>query len=522
MQGSGTSGSPITIQLDTGTALQSPAETAFINGNGKSHFIITGTKQCGWINLSTVSCTESIGNTLNGYSGKACPGGTCAYQVNTQAINGFVSDLEVRNLLIGPVYIHGDTSDITFTTPGPKCIDFTSGTSTNANWNFHNLIMHDAAWCLNGGGNNVTIANAEIYNVDHGLGMGMFTDTATTWTGTNFHDNYIHDQGVWDQGNNGFHHDGIHLFASCGSVQEICPNTMISGPNIYNNVFGGNYGGNYNAQVFLEGNINGANLFNNVSVATTTVPGGQLANGFTNGSGQNLNVFNNTVLGYVGNTTNSSYKVCGIYLWSNILFENNACMDFSAVSIGQYNSYPNGQFAPCPYASPQGTVNCVTTTYTIKSNAYLMVGAGHGANTFGACPSGATSSSQCNEGLNFTAADFATFRSITGSTGDIFCDQTDPAGNWINATTGAELTGGSHLCTAGGTTYNQSPTIGAGLNLTSLCTSLGIPGNPCLKDIAGNNRPSSGAWDIGAYNSGTTTSTTQTPFPPTSLTVAAH
>lgn len=499
-QGSGTSGHPVTIQLELNASLQSPGETTFINGNGQSYFVITGSTTCGWINLASVSCTGSIYNTLDGYSGQTCPGGPCSNQVQTQAINGFASNLEVRNLLIGPIYIHGNTSDLTFTSPGPKCIDFTNGSTTNPNWNFHNLTMHDAAWCLNGGGNGVTLANSEIYNIDHGMGMGVQSDTAVTNTPVTVHDNYIHDQGNWDQSNNAFHHDGVHLFASCASVQEICPNTTISGVNIYNNVFGGNYGANYNSQVFLEGNINGANVFNNVNIATTTSPSpSQLGNGFTNGNGQNINIFNNTVLGYVANTTAGSYHICGNYPWINVLFENNACMDFSMVSMGQYNSYPQAEGGGCPYTSPQGIVNCVSGSYTINSNAYLMVGAGHGENTFGACPSGASSGSSCNTGLNFDAADFATFQSITGSAGDVFCDQTDPAGNWISTSTGQELAGGSNLCTVGGTTYTKSPTIAAGTNLTSFCTGLGISGNPCLTDIAGNSRPSSGGWDIGAY-----------------------
>src|SRR5581483_9018250 len=50
-----------------------------------------------------------------------------------------------------------------------------------------------------------------------------------------------------------------------------------------------------------------------------------------------------------------------------------------------------------------------------------------------------------------------------------------------------------------------SAAIGAGANLTSLCT-----GNlvPLCSDIAGNPRPSTGAWDAGAYESTTTSQST--------------
>jgi hypothetical protein len=60
--------------------------------------------------------------------------------------------------------------------------------------------------------------------------------------------------------------------------------------------------------------------------------------------------------------------------------------------------------------------------------------------------------------------------------------------------------------------------VGHGTNLTSLCTG-GTIDNLC-KDRLGNARPTSGAWDAGAYEWGT--SSANAPNPPTSLTASVQ
>ena len=486
--GSGASGNPVTIQFESGASLLSPGEAAFINGGNFSHFVITGRTTCGWVNGAEVPCMESIYNTLNGYAGQTCPGGPCVDQVQTQVINNFNSDLEVRNLTIGPVYIHGGTSDTTFSAPGPKCVDFTTGGGT---MNFHNLIMHDVGWCLNGGGNLITVANVEIYHFDHGMGMGQYTDSPNTWTGITVHDSYLHDPGVWDQANNAFHHDGIHLFSYCATSADFCPSTKITGVNIYNNRFGGDWGNNNTANIFFEPGISNANIFNNVTVV---YPGRQLNNGQWNGYGTNVNFFNNTVLGPGAAYQTEKYS---IFTGFGITIENNVWTDGGMISTN--GPWPG---VNCPYTIPPaeggGTQPCVNLNYTLKTNAYLSaVGFANGLGY-----TNCTGSSCAGNGfLNFTSTDFAVFEASAHETGGVFGDTVEPNGTYFNASTGA-------------TTYG-SPTIAAGTNLTSLCTSLGISGNPCLGDIAGTPRPSSGAWDIGAYQF--SSGPNSPPSPPTSL-----
>lgn len=52
-----------------------------------------------------------------------------------------------------------------------------------------------------------------------------------------------------------------------------------------------------------------------------------------------------------------------------------------------------------------------------------------------------------------------------------------------------------------GSPQSNSPVIGVGTNLYSVCNGQAIPGLGALcSDINGNARPSSGAWDMGAFN----------------------
>ena len=126
-------------------------------------------------------------------------------------------------------------------------------------------------------------------------------------------------------------------------------------------------GGNYNANVFFEGNVNSANVFNNVMLMTSSTSG-QLANGAWNGYGNTVNVFNNTFLG--DGSSNQNYKIGGIVTGPSITYQNNALTDAAMVSFDGTGNYP----VHCPYTSPQGSVTCTTLTngsYTLKTNGFF-------------------------------------------------------------------------------------------------------------------------------------------------------
>jgi len=332
--------------------------------------------------------------------------------------------------------------------------------------------------------NNLVVTNNEIYNIDHGLGGGSNTDGSSTFSNISLHDNHLHDFALWDTGAaNTFHHDGFHLFAYAANGSDYNVNNVITGVNIYNNRFDGDFGNNNTANIFFEGNVQNANLFNNVTIV---YPGRQLNVGMFDGLGTNINFFNNTAIGDGAANQTQKYSV---FQGPGIVVKNNVYTDGGTISTQK--PFPKD----CPSYTP-----CQTTSFTLATNAYIA--AANYNNGFGYCPpTPNNSTSGCNSFLNFTAAGFAAFEAGTSETGGIFREVT--TSTILNTVTGAEFPG--------------SPTIAAGTNLSNLCAGNGGPlPNALCSDIVGNPRPASGAWDIGAYQSN------PGPNPPTSLSVTVH
>lgn len=471
--GSGSSGNPVTLKFDTGAVWQSPAEATFLILDGQSHFVVDGGSPCGWINLAVVSCNGTIQNTDNGTNLDYKNYGSAGISASGS------NDVEIRNLQIGPIYLKVGTGDQLSGAPGPQCVRITNPSNSGfSGVNIHNNVMHDVGWCVWGGTNNLTIANNEIYYLDHGLGFGNNTDGSSTWSGVNLHDNHLHDFANWDTTSNDFHHDGFHMFAYAADGYDFNVNNIIENINIYNNVFDGDFGNNNTANIFFEGNEQNANIFNNITIVYS---GRLLDNGLYNGYGSNINFYNNTALGSGSQYQTQKYSV---FTGPNFNIKNNIWTDGGTISVN--SPFPND----CP-----GYTKCQTVSYTLETNAYLAPK--DFSNGFGSLKNGF---------YNFSASDFASFESDTGETGGVFKDTTEPNGNWLSATTGQEITG--------------SPTINAGTNLASLCSKNGgqLPDAFC-SDIAGNPRPGVGGgnWDIGAYFSAE-----DLPAPPTGLTAVVQ
>jgi len=341
--------------------------------------------------------------------------------------------------------------------------------------NIHNNIMHDVGWCLNGSIKpNLTIANNEIYNMDHALGFGSQTDGTSTFSGISIHDNHVHDAGLWDTTSNDFHHDGFHLFAYAANGTDHNVNNVIKNINIYNNRFDGDWGANNTAYIFFEANEQNANIFNNVGVV---YPGRQMNNGLYNGYGTNINVYNNTVIGPGSAFQTQKYS---IFTGPGFNIKNNIYTDGGMISTN--GPFPND----CPTYTP-----CQNTSYTLATNAYFA--AADFGNGFGYYLNGGGG----NGFLNFNAGGFSSFETGTGETGGVF----------------RELVTSTVLNTATGQPLSGSPVIRAGTNLSSQCVKNGgaLPDALC-SDITGQARPAVGAWDIGAYQfSGTTTTAPAAP-----------
>jgi len=276
------------------------------------------------------------------------------------------------------------------------------------------------------------------------------------------HDNNYHDFQNWDTTSNNYHIDPIHFFAQNASG--------MSGVYVWNNYIHGDLGAHANACIYLESNgnnpgINNFYAFNNVCLTTNSSGFGSGCWGMGNQNTSHT-FFNNTCV----SPSSSSYAhwITGgaAYLAENNLFN---CNDAQCMQVGpQYGSLSNVTFDYNDWYSTAGQQFCYGLT---------------------------------NEPCY---SSFASYRSASGQDGH-------------------SIAANPQLNSDGSETSN-SPTIAAGANLSSLCTGLGLAGNPCMSDSSLGNtrtpiaRPNSGAWDIGALQY----DASNPPNPPTNLNAVIH
>lgn len=489
--GSGTSGSPIRILFENGAKLSSPywPGNGAIDLNGQSFMVIDG------------GTNGIIENTANGSN--------LPNQQHSLGINASTgSHVEIQNVTFSDIYVrtpdvaitnitgNGTTATVTCATPcnfavglpisiggnsnsgfnvsdapinsTPTSLTLTIASSTSGsgtagqaedgygppawercvNWtgdyfSFHDNVAHDVGWCLNGSSNHVSIFNNDLSSMDHGLLMGA-AGTNSVFTDVQFYGNHLHDFALWDspvtQHN---HHDGIHLFASCAGAY--CTSNVITGFQIYNNLFDGDWGTTTTAHIFLQKNIQNGSVYNNVS--NDSCCGRNLTNGAMVISLVNVKAYNNTVIG----SGSTSQKASCVQLNGNgILLENNVI-----ANCGELVGTSNGGIAG---------------GYSVDHNIY----ANGGNNAFVWCP---PDGSKCT----FTSL-FATWTALSG-------DQ-----------------GSRNVATAGldssGSLQTNSPARSAGVDESSLCSVIGSA--LCSDTSAGNTRkpvarPAGSAWDVGAF-----------------------
>ncbi len=272
------------------------------------------------------------------------------------------------------------------------------------------------------------------------------------------HDNYIHDNIYSNYAST--HPDGIECNNSADGITE-CPHTLI-----YNNVVK-----NQNQNIYIDGlgNASADNdiwIFNNVvSNDPTSSTGVSMATGTSSqiilNVGTSGYILNNTIGGTV-----AYFDIC----LGDCTGGNNASWAFTNVHI-KNNIITNSLYIGLWAYPSSSVVEMDNNIYFNNSTAMLHWGSSGNVNSI------------------------AAVRSTTGMEAN--GQQADPM---INAFPTPTLQAGS-------------PAIAAGANLTSL-------GQLFLNsDKNGTPRPSSGAWDTGAFSSGTVSSR---PNPPTNVTATAR
>jgi hypothetical protein len=434
-QGSGASGSPITLTFESGAIVQAPywGANGAIYVSGKSYITIDG------------GADGLIQATLNGTSGGTCPGGTCTYQQFAGEGVYLTGDsyVEVKNLTIANLYVHSSVSD----TGGsglhnPWGIGVWSGDS---NITVDNNTIHDVNWGVfvefasGSPDSNLDFHSNSIYNVSVGIAGGDGTAGATLTGPVNIYNNVIHDTENWDANGDVNHHDGIYIWLTNAS------SSWTGAYNVYNNWI-------YNIETSCSAGI----YFD--SGASSTYPAGTAFNNVigTNCGGDGaiydksgkMRLYNNTFTD-AQQTINSQSSGTGQIL------ENNISAASEGILFGQMS------LATSDYNAWYALTNPAMTYSTSYST-------------------------------------LAAFKSSTGFD--------------AHSITSAPNLSTSFVPNAG------SPVIGAGVNLYSVCNGQPNPGLGALcYDKAGNARPTSTAWDMGAYQS-----TGTQPLPPSGLTAIIH
>ena len=348
------------------------------------------------------------------------------------------SGCTIENLTIANLYVHSSASDTSVDQTQDNAIRFSGSNLTIAN-----NTIHDVGWALysiwaNGNAND-SIDGNNIYNTDHGFAL------TSQFAGGSigpvyFYGNDLHDYANWDTSSDSYHHDGIHCYTSDSGAGP----SHYAGFYIYDNTFGGNSGANMTAQIFLEGGSgSGATpcadpssqlwIFNNVGSVSQDVYNGVF--GVFSGD---PHVLNNTMVGPDITGSGLSYSTNSDATAET--FENNV------ISTG--NQIINS--SPSYFAAGQ-------PDYNVYANG--------GSNAF-----------VCSSHF-YTTAQFSSWQSC------------------MNADAHSSYHASASL-NSNGSPQTGSAALGAGTNLTNLCT--GSLTALCT-NIDGTTRPTTGPWNAGAY-----------------------
>jgi hypothetical protein len=335
------------------------------------------------------------------------------------------------------------------------------------------------------------VYNNQIFDFDHGIAAGVCAaggcGDGLPFPGPIIHDNHFHDSANWDDlfdptnrnlndsgaaGPNNNHHDPIHLQIDLSKTNQ----RYYVSPLIYNNRIDGDPGVDTNNYFFLRASTIGEAVFNNVLGCFPGRPvGADIGlgdNSFVESYTKNPFVANNTLdctgnysfgSAFGGNGNSSIYGTSGEQFFNNVV--EGLHFDWNVVTTGGIWK---------------------TAAGGIDYNLYEDIGADGGGVAFVANSYGFSGD---------TIASWSTFLA-SGCGGCSPMGSSGPSGPQGQDLHSHVATDAVINLTSIGQPRSGSPAVAGGMNLTSFCV-----GNltPLCTDIAGNQRPATGSWDIGAY-----------------------
>jgi len=458
---SGTAGNPITFYFEPNAKFSAPTlpnNQSWITLNGNNFITIDGGSS-GVIELTDNGTVAANGGTKTfGNSGiKAING-----------INGLgsIHNITVQNLMIRGMYVRQ-----TNTEPIQGSGDSSGITLTGSSFSISNCFVsdcQDGIFLIYGSAvtSNLTVTTCTITNYNHGITVGAgavtsplfnnLTITHNTFQGGDMYETY-------DGGELGLHRNPIFIFNESSDQGGCVSNIIIAynfikhgvNPNSHTAGTGAMFFDIYNNQMMKR-----VRVFNNISTLAAPLAwsGG---GGFIAGSGNDVLVANNTAIawqtnGVVGGTGEISGNGTNVYLYNNI------CVSKSGISLSTYVA-TNGLTPDA--ATVVGLMAGVWSDFNIYNY--------QGNNSF-----------------------YEVVFSNGGSTWQ--ATLLDTLGQWTNIFSGAlhghfdphSLTNAVQLNSSFQPLSTDTVAIGNGTNLTAW----GI-----TDDYAGNPRPATGNWTIGAY-----------------------
>jgi len=357
-QGSGSSGSPITMFFEPGASITLSVcpSSGCLGISGLSYITVDGGATCGWVSGALVSCNGSVLATASGSA--FGNGGTSSFGI--EATN--CAYCEIRNLQVS-VYQHTSSSD----SPNGdmRGIDQLGIKTPGATFLVHHNIVHEAASAIvyvpgSSNDSGLQVYNNYLYNSNSGLDIS--NNNNGSLTAALVHDNHFGSNSNWDTAGCAYHHNSLHAFAYT---------TTNSGIQYYNNLIDGNWGGCPTSELFLEGSgslNNNCTVFNNLFLATYA----QENNGVVSITcGGMVRFFNNTLIGSLqsGDTCLSIQGTSGasVYVENNIISGCNTLLESGNPAnfwaTWNYNVW-GGDPSGTPWALSCGNSGCSYYSYS--------------------------------------------------------------------------------------------------------------------------------------------------------------
>jgi hypothetical protein len=475
VQGSGSTGSPVTILFETGATMIKdvwPAEGA-IQLNGVSWITIDG------------GVNGRIENTDNGPD--------LGHQQNSRGIGGNISGVGnfyhgiIKNLTVQNIY--KKTAGMNNWDRYGYPIDVSGSDIT-----IENNTVSDGDGLIGYSGvdaesENIYILNNHLTNYNHGMTIGP-CDSNCRISNLVISGNYLDYSNTWDTvGDSPIHLDGIIFLNNTYSTTSRLDNVRIT-----KNWFGPHVGTRTTAAIFNSMQGQGWQclnwyIYNNVF---ETQVGDIWGNGYVAVSAENLWVFNNTFAGTLADPTHGG---AGAGVGGNpSYYYNNLQTTLHGLSIASFTLDPDFVAPPNDFDHGQEFADALSTYFSdiwADYNVYTggeSAGVPFGGQLWQYIPILGSNIAWRWDGLNGFTYGWHTWYDN---------NRNMPLPLWNTAHADPDSGTGTVSFNNGTFVPTNGDTVarGQGANLTYVFTDMGVP----AVDYDGNARPSSGAWTIGAY-----------------------